>query len=46
MLILFSTVEPAAVRKGIKALDDNDGAESAARPYGTRTRNGHLWEVL
>lgn len=46
LLVLYSTAEHIAVRKGIKALDDHDGGESAARPYGTRTRNAHLWEVL
>jgi peptide/nickel transport system substrate-binding protein len=45
MLILFSTAEHLVVRKGVKALDDNDGGESAARPYGTYTRNAHLWEA-
>jgi ABC-type transport system substrate-binding protein len=45
MLLIFSTAEHIAVRKGVKAFDDHTGGESAARPYGTYTRNAHLWEV-
>ena len=45
MLILFATAEPLAIRKGIKALDDRDGGDSAGRPYGTYSRNSHLWEL-
>ncbi|HZT07297.1 MAG TPA: ABC transporter substrate-binding protein [Chloroflexota bacterium] len=44
MLILFSTAEHLVVRKGVHALDDHDGGDSAARPYGTYSRNAHLWE--
>ncbi|MBM2812327.1 MAG: hypothetical protein HW416_3086 [Chloroflexi bacterium] len=45
MLILYSTAEHIAVRKGVKALDDHTGGESAGRNYGTYSRNSHLWEV-
>lgn len=46
LLVMFSTAEHIAVRKGIRALEDHAGGDSAARPYGTHTRNAHLWEVL
>jgi peptide/nickel transport system substrate-binding protein len=45
MLILFSTAEHVVVRKGIRALEDHDGGDSAARAYGTYSRNAHLWRV-
>ncbi|MPZ12822.1 MAG: hypothetical protein GEU73_00070 [Chloroflexi bacterium] len=45
LLVLFSTAEHIAVRTGVKAFDDHMGGDSAARPYGTYTRNAHLWEV-
>jgi peptide/nickel transport system substrate-binding protein len=44
-LLIFSTAEHIAVRKGVKAFDDHTGGDSAARPYGTYTRNAHLWEL-
>jgi hypothetical protein len=33
------------MRKGVKAFDDVQGGAEGARPYGTYTRNAHLWEV-
>jgi ABC-type transport system substrate-binding protein len=45
MLILFATAEPLSIRKGIRALDDLNGGDSAGRPYGTYARNSHLWEL-
>ena len=33
------------VAKGIKALDDIDGAEGAERIYGGYFRNAHLWDL-
>jgi len=44
-LIMFSTAEHIAVRRGVHALDDHMGGDSAARPCGTYTRNSHLWDA-
>ncbi|HZT06944.1 MAG TPA: ABC transporter substrate-binding protein [Chloroflexota bacterium] len=44
-LVLYGTVDPLAVRKGVKALDDRDGGDSGGRPFGTYTRDAHLWDV-
>ena len=43
MPIYFTTLD-VAVRKGVKALDDHQGGDGATRPYGTYSRNAHLWE--
>jgi peptide/nickel transport system substrate-binding protein len=45
-LVLYGTVDPIGVRKGVKALDDRDGGDSGGRPIGTYTRNAHLWDVV
>jgi ABC-type transport system substrate-binding protein len=44
-LIIFITTLDVAVRKGVKALDDHRGGDGATRPYGTYSRNAHLWEL-
>jgi peptide/nickel transport system substrate-binding protein len=44
-LIVFLTTNDVAVRKGVKALDDYRGGDGATRPYGTYSRNAHLWEL-
>lgn len=33
------------VRAGVRALDDVEGGAGAGAPYGTHTRNAHLWDV-
>jgi hypothetical protein len=43
--IIFVTTLDVAVRKGLKALDDHQGGDGATRPYGTYSRNAHLWEL-
>jgi peptide/nickel transport system substrate-binding protein len=43
--IIFVTTLDVAVRKGVKALDDHQGGDGATRPYGTYSRNAHLWEL-
>jgi ABC-type transport system substrate-binding protein len=44
-LILFYLPDHLGVRAGVKALDDAVGGAEGAQPYGTYTRNAHLWEV-
>ncbi|MBM2809962.1 MAG: hypothetical protein HW416_721 [Chloroflexi bacterium] len=44
-LPLFWTVDPIPVRKGVKAMDDVTGAEGGGRPFGSYTRNAHLWDL-
>jgi len=44
-LIVYYLPDQLGVRAGVKALDDIDGGAEAAQPYGTYTRNAHLWEV-
>ena len=44
MPMYFNTLD-VAVRKGVKALDDHRGGDGATRPYGTYSRNAHLWEL-
>lgn len=46
LLIFYYTADHIGVRKGIKALDDvNGGAIPTTPPFGTYTRNAHLWDV-
>jgi peptide/nickel transport system substrate-binding protein len=44
-LVLYYTPETLGVRKGVKALDDFSGGDDASHPYGTYTRNAHLWDL-
>ncbi len=44
-LPVYFTTDGVAVRKGVKALDDYQGGDGATRPYGTYSRNAHLWEL-
>jgi ABC-type transport system substrate-binding protein len=41
---IYATPVEVAVRKGVKALDDHRGGENSTRPYGTYSRNAHLWD--
>ena len=43
ILVLFGTADYIGVRKGVKAFDDEKGGGGG--PYGTHTRNAHLWDV-
>ena len=44
-LPIYAPPVEVGVRKGVKALDDHRGGENATRPYGTYSRNAHLWEL-
>lgn len=45
LLIVFFKPEHLGVRKGVRAYDDVEGGAEASQPYGTYTRNAHLWDV-
>jgi hypothetical protein len=45
LLILFFKPEHLGVRKGVVAYDDLEGGMEASQPYGTYTRNAHLWDI-
>jgi peptide/nickel transport system substrate-binding protein len=46
LLAFYYTVDLLGARRGIRALDDVEGgAVPAAPPFGTYTRNAHLWDV-
>ena len=45
-LILYYVPDHVGVRKGVKAFEDHEGGAEGARPFGTYTRNAHLWDVL
>jgi ABC-type transport system substrate-binding protein len=45
-LAAYYTVDLIGVRKGVSALDDVEGgAVPAAAPFGTYSRNAHLWDL-
>ena len=44
-LILYYLPDHLGVRKGVNAYGDVEGGAEGARPYGTYTRNAHLWDV-
>lgn len=45
-LPFYYTVDLIGVRKGVRALDDVEGGSvPAARPFGTYSRNAHLWDL-
>ncbi len=44
-LILYYVPDHVGIRKGVKAFDDTAGGAEAARPFGSYTRNAHLWEI-
>jgi peptide/nickel transport system substrate-binding protein len=45
LLILFFKPEHLGVRKGVVAYDDLEGGMEASQPFGTYTRNAHLWDI-
>lgn len=44
ILVLFTTADHIAVRKGVRAFDDHMGGEGGGGSYGTYSRNAHLWD--
>jgi peptide/nickel transport system substrate-binding protein len=45
LLILYFTPRFLGVRTGVKAFGDTAGGSDASVPYGTYSRNAHLWDV-
>ena len=45
LLPLYYIAETIGVRTGVQALDDLNGGAEGSRPFGTYTRNAHLWDV-
>jgi hypothetical protein len=45
LLIAYYSREHSGVRRGVRALDDVSGGQHSSRPYGTYSRNAHLWDV-
>jgi ABC-type transport system substrate-binding protein len=45
MLIFYYSRHQLGVRKGVRALDDIAGGQQSSRPYGTYSRNAHLWDL-
>jgi peptide/nickel transport system substrate-binding protein len=45
ILVLYGQIDSLPARNGVMALNDYDGGEGGGRPYGTFTRNSHLWDV-
>ncbi len=45
LLITYYNTDHIGVRAGVRALDDVSGGQHSSRPYGTYTRNAHLWDV-
>jgi ABC-type transport system substrate-binding protein len=46
MLIFYYSRHPLGVRKGVLALEDISGGQQSSRPYGTYSRNAHLWDIV
>ncbi len=44
-LIIYYLPDHVGARKGVKAFDDVEGGAEAAQPYGTYSRNSHLWDI-
>lgn len=45
ILVLYYLPDHVGVRKGVKAFNDIEGGAEAAQPYGTYSRNSHLWDL-
>ena len=45
LLVVLTNAQSLGVRKGVKALFDSDGGAEGGQPYGTHTRNSHLWDL-
>jgi peptide/nickel transport system substrate-binding protein len=44
-LIFYYSTHHTGFRSGVKALDDIGGGQQSSRPYGTYSRNAHLWDI-
>jgi ABC-type transport system substrate-binding protein len=44
-LIFYFSTHHTGARTGVRALDDVAGGQQSSRPYGTYSRNAHLWDV-
>jgi peptide/nickel transport system substrate-binding protein len=44
LLIFYFNTDHLGVRAGVRALDDVTGGQHSSRPFGTYTRNAHLWD--
>jgi peptide/nickel transport system substrate-binding protein len=44
-LIFYFSTHHTGARTGVRALDDVAGGMQSSRPYGTYSRNAHLWDV-
>lgn len=45
LLIFYFSTHHTGVRAGVRALDDVAGGQQSSRPYGTYSRNAHLWDI-
>jgi peptide/nickel transport system substrate-binding protein len=45
LLVTAYSTEHSGVRKGVRALEDVAGGQHSSRPYGTYSRNAHLWDL-
>lgn len=45
ILVLYYLPDHVGVRKGVKAFNDIEGGAEAAQPYGTYSRNSHIWDL-
>jgi peptide/nickel transport system substrate-binding protein len=45
LLVFYYSTHHTGVRKGVRALDDVAGGQQSSRPYGTYSRNAHLWDI-
>jgi peptide/nickel transport system substrate-binding protein len=45
LMPLYYDADSISVRAGVKAMEDWPGGAGAGSPYGTYTRNAHMWEM-
>ena len=45
MLITYYAIEHTGARRGVTAFGDINGGQHFSRPYGSHSRNAHLWDV-
>lgn len=45
LLVVLTNAQSLGVRTGVNALFDADGGAEGGQPYGTHSRNSHLWDV-
>jgi ABC-type oligopeptide transport system substrate-binding subunit len=46
LMPLYYAASFGVARRGVTALDGAEGGAGAGAPYGTYTRNAHLWDML